>query len=111
MPDRAVNVEVDFTSDAAYVLVQDAPVASTVALTDEVNVDLDEYGVVVGVEILTLVSEWPMDAVAAAFHLPQDVADLVAAITNPVLGVATGHVMSAGPAAFSQPNNSLVLVA
>ena len=52
-------LEVDQLAEAAYVRFSDADVARTVAFNDEINIDLDEFGVVVGIEVLTLGAEIP----------------------------------------------------
>lgn len=56
-----VRLEIDHTAGAAYVTLSDAEVVSTVEVTDEVCIDLDAFGVAVGIEILNLAAQIPMD--------------------------------------------------
>jgi len=56
---QRVVVELDEASGLAYVRFSDGEVVRTVALTDAINVDLDEYGVAVGIEVLDLDTEMP----------------------------------------------------
>jgi uncharacterized protein YuzE len=64
-----VSVEIDQDADAAYVQLFAGQVARTVAFSDDVNIDLDEHGVVVGIELLDLGSTIPLDDIAARYHI------------------------------------------
>ncbi len=85
MTDRSVSVTIDFPADAAYVKITDGPVVKTVEPLEGVNVDLDEHDMVVGIEIIELEREWPMAEVVARYHVPSQVADIVARISSPVI--------------------------
>lgn len=50
---------VDFPADAAYLTLEDAPVAETVEAAPGILIDLDERGVTVGIELLDLSVEIP----------------------------------------------------
>ena len=42
----------DESVDAAYLLIGDLPVARTISVADNVNLDFDDEGILLGVEIL-----------------------------------------------------------
>lgn len=48
-----MKVTIDGLADAAYIELNDAPVARTKELSETVLVDLDEYDVAVGIELLS----------------------------------------------------------
>lgn len=54
---ETVVIEVDQAAGAAYVRFSRNPVASTVEHGDAIAIDLDEFGMVVGIEILELDAE------------------------------------------------------
>ncbi|MGH3540892.1 MAG: DUF2283 domain-containing protein [Pseudonocardiaceae bacterium] len=64
-----VSVEIDQEADAAYVQLSTGQVARTVGFNDDVNIDLDEHGVVVGIELLDLGSSVPLDDIARHYHI------------------------------------------
>jgi len=70
-------VSIDYEADAAYLKLSDGRVASTRDLTDHVMVDLDEYDVVVGVELLSLSAQLPLERLTTEFHVPSDQLDLL----------------------------------
>lgn len=65
-----INVSVDTVLDVAYVEMTNEPVAETVELNPDVNVDIDAAGIVVGVELLSLTADLPIAALVANFVLP-----------------------------------------
>jgi uncharacterized protein YuzE len=62
-------VEVDGTADAAYVRLSQAVVVRTVACDNNINIDLDEFDVVVGVEVLTIGAQLPLDVLTGRYHV------------------------------------------
>lgn len=68
MPNK-FSISVDFVADAAYVKMSGARVASTRQMTDEVLVDLDEFGMVVGIEFLRIAAEIPFQRLTDDFHV------------------------------------------
>ena len=72
-----VTVEIDRSADAAYVRLSDGAVARTEALGDMVLVDLDSYGVVVGVEVLGLNTVLPLADLEKRFHVHSDVIGVI----------------------------------
>lgn len=85
MSEQGIKLEIDLTSDAAYVELSNRPVARTVEHSPGVNVDLDDLGMVVGVEIIDLGREWPLADVVEHFHVAFDRRALVAQISNPLI--------------------------
>ncbi|MDQ0094622.1 DUF2283 domain-containing protein [Paeniglutamicibacter psychrophenolicus] len=70
-------LEVDTDADAAYIRLSSAPVSKTVEATSDVLIDLDEFNVVVGVEVLTLSAAIPFTQLHEDFHVrPEVVANL-----------------------------------
>jgi uncharacterized protein YuzE len=68
-----VRVEIDRNVNAAYVTVSAEPVFRSVQVTEDVLVDLDRFDVVVGVEVLSLAAELPVDRLMAEFHVHSEV--------------------------------------
>lgn len=72
MTDDRVILEVDRDAGAAYLTLSDNEVVSTVEVVPEVQVDLDEFGVAVGVEILDLNMVVPVSKIASQCHVKTD---------------------------------------
>lgn len=68
MAEPTVTVEVDTEIGAAYVHLSDAPVARTEEYSDEIAVDLDSFGVIVGIELLDTSVTVPLDELAERYH-------------------------------------------
>ena len=68
-----LHVEVDQQANLGYVSLSDREVASTVELGDSIMVDLDEFGVAVGIEVLDLAANIPLDEVSSRFHVRSEV--------------------------------------
>lgn len=64
-----VVVEIDQDANAAYVQFSKRHVVRTVEFRDDVNIDLDEHGMVVGIELLDLDSTVPLDDIAEHHHI------------------------------------------
>ena len=77
MSSSAVVLEVDAVAEAAYVRFSESDVARTVAFNDEINIDLDAFGVVVGIEVLDLAAEIPFTALVTDFHVESQKVDLL----------------------------------
>lgn len=66
---RRFSVSVDYDADAAYVSMSDEDIASTVQVSDEVLVDLDQFRVVVGIEFLRIDADIPFQRLIDDFHV------------------------------------------
>ncbi|HVE96627.1 MAG TPA: DUF2283 domain-containing protein [Pseudonocardiaceae bacterium] len=67
-----VSVKLDRDAGAAYLRLSTNGVARTVAFSEDIYVDLDALGVVVGVELLDLMTPIPMDALASKHPIHSD---------------------------------------
>lgn len=74
------SVEVDLDVDAAYVRMTNRSIVRTEQLGDGVNVDLDEVGVVVGIELLWLDAEIPFTRLMTDFHVHSADVELLRAL-------------------------------
>jgi len=64
-----IKVEVDTAIGAAYIQLSDAAVSRTEEYSEDINVDLDDHGIVVGIELLDTAVSVPLDALAARYHI------------------------------------------
>jgi uncharacterized protein YuzE len=72
-----ITVDVDRTAGTAYLRLVDRPVKRTEELNDVTMVDLDEVDVVVGIELLDLEIEVPIDHLLAKYHISSEAANLL----------------------------------
>lgn len=72
-----VRIELDPEADAAYISLSDAEVVRTRQLTEEVMVDLDEFDVAVGIEVLGLRASIPFDLLRDEVHIRSEVIDVI----------------------------------
>jgi len=77
MSRRAVRIELDPRADAAYIALSDGEVVDTVQISSDVLVDLDAFGVVVGIEVLRLAAELPTLRLKNEWHVHSEVIDLL----------------------------------
>lgn len=90
MSSPTVVVEVDHVAEAAYVRFNDAEVARTVAFNEEINIDLDQFGVVVGIEVLTLGAEIPFSALITEYHVESKKVELLRLLRPSVATFVSG---------------------
>jgi uncharacterized protein YuzE len=69
----SIEITIDPQADAAYIQLSADEVSMTVALTDAVNIDLDQHGCVVGIEVLSLTADIPMSDLTTKYHVKSDV--------------------------------------
>lgn len=72
-----VKVEVDQDADAAYIRLSECPVHRTVEVNDMVFVDLDEFNVAIGIEVLGLGTRLPLDEIVRNYHVRSEVCDVI----------------------------------
>lgn len=94
----SIRIDIDQSADAAYIRLSDKAVARTVELTEDVYVDLDELGVAVGVEILSLAAVIPFARLITECHVHSSVVDIVAMIRPSV-----GHFFATASEASARP--------
>lgn len=69
MAEPTITVEIDTAIGAAYVKLSDAEIGRTEEYNEDIAVDLDGLGVVVGIEILDLSVPVPLDELVARYHI------------------------------------------
>jgi uncharacterized protein YuzE len=75
-----VRIVVDQDAGAAYMTLTDRPVARTVEAADDIYVDLDEFDMVVGIELLTHHgAQLPITDLAHSYHLPSGQLEIIRA--------------------------------
>lgn len=95
MSRSAVSVSLDLTAQAGYITLSHAPIESTFEYNDEILVDLDALGMVVGIEMLSLQSELPVGDLAQRFHIRSELTDAVKYL-RPILDSHLSFSTSAG---------------
>lgn len=91
---EGISIELDTVLHAAYIRLSDHAVVRTVALDDQVMVDLDEFGVAVGVEVLDESAPLPFARLTDEFHVHTDVIGLLRFIRPDIasfVGVTQGN--------------------
>ena len=73
-----VRVEIDRDEDAAYITLSNEEIVKTIVFSDNILVDLDQYGVAVGIEVLGTDTRIPLSGLAKRFHIHTSV--------EPILG-------------------------
>jgi uncharacterized protein YuzE len=66
---QMIKVEIDLEADLAYVRFTDQPVARTVEVDEAIQIDMDQYNVAVGIEILDLDADIPFQQLVSEFHV------------------------------------------
>ncbi len=61
----------DYQADALYIEIAEASVARTEQFDAGTMVDLDQFGRVVGIELLQPARDWPLDEIQARFQLDE----------------------------------------
>ncbi|HCB06111.1 MAG TPA: DUF2283 domain-containing protein [Nocardioides sp.] len=90
----SIIIEVDTALNAAYIQLSEARVATTVEFNDEINIDLDEFGVAVGLEVLDERAPLPFAELVDRFHVHSDVVELLRLIrpdVNTYLAFSRGN--------------------
>lgn len=76
----SISITVDTALNAAYIQLSNEPVARTVEFNDLVLVDVDEFGVAVGIEVLDEGAPLPFSELITDFHVHSEVVDLLRVI-------------------------------
>ncbi len=66
-----ITLSVDISVGAAYIQLSDLPVVETVEATPDIQVDIDATGAVVGVEVLDLAAELPVESLVRNFRFTE----------------------------------------
>ena len=86
---NTIEITIDAQADAAYIQVNNTEVHSTVAVTEDVNIDLDEQGCATGIEVLTLDAEIPFSDLTTKYHVRSEVTEALRMIRPSVAGFLT----------------------
>lgn len=95
MNDFEVVLEVDSDAGAAYLQLSDNEVAKTVEVVPEVQVDLDDLNLAVGVEILDLGIAVPVEKISQECHIHTDQLQVLHSLRGSVDALVM-HVSSQG---------------
>lgn len=91
----SVAIHIDPETDAGYIRLRETDIAETVELTDLVLLDLDEFKVAAGIEVLSLAANIPFARLHREFHVPSATVELVRQI-QPTLGTFLQNVTTGG---------------
>ena len=80
------EVNIDRQSDAAYIRLTEGDVDKTIQATESVLVDVDRFGVAVGLELLSLDTEVPYAELIRNFHVRSEVLTYLSLIRPTVRG-------------------------
>lgn len=83
---KKFSVSVDFDANAAYIAMSDEDVAATREASQEILVDLDQFGVVAGIEFLRIDAEIPFQKLIDDFHVHSDDVDRLRALRPSIAG-------------------------
>lgn len=106
-----IKIAYDATVDATYITLSDKKIVRTVQFNDDIMIDVDQYDMAVGVEILDQYAPLPFTELCDKYHVHSDVIALLKLIrpdVNSFLrltvgndGAATTPVKSAALASLS----------
>ena len=95
-------LSVDHDAEVADIRLSDNRVEQTQEVNDAVMVDLDDMGVVVGIDILDLAAEIPYDRLVSEYHVYSDVVEALKLIQPSI----QGFLLSTGPAGAAYTSSS-----
>ncbi|VBA61222.1 DUF2283 domain-containing protein [Mycobacterium attenuatum] len=72
-----ITLSVDTSVGAAYIQLTNEPVAETIEETPDIQVDVDATGVVVGIEVLNLAADLPIESLSEKYRFA-DINDALA---------------------------------
>ena len=83
MSSPMIKVEIDTAIGAAYIQLSDAAVGRTEEFSEDINVDLDAHGMVVGIELLDTSVPVPLDQLSVRYHIKSStIAHLLASLQS-----------------------------
>ncbi|MEK6647818.1 MAG: DUF2283 domain-containing protein [Actinomycetota bacterium] len=81
-----IELKIDPSVNAAYIRLLSESVACSKAINDDVIVDLNEMGVVVGIEILDLDAEIPFGELTSNFHVHSETIEMLRKLRPSISG-------------------------
>jgi uncharacterized protein YuzE len=91
---RRITLSVDTSVGAAYIQLSDEPIVETVEVTPAVQVDVDATGTVVGVELLNLAADLPVEVLNRSFQFPTPVDAQMLLYIRPSIGAGVSYASS-----------------
>ncbi len=91
---RTITLNVDTNVGAAYIQLSDEPIVETVEVTPSVQVDVDATGTVVGVELLNLAADLPVEVLNSTFRFPAPVDAQLLLYIRPSLAAGVSYASS-----------------
>ncbi|MCM0618755.1 DUF2283 domain-containing protein [Nocardioides bruguierae] len=73
----SIIITLDPGIDAGYIRLSADEVADTIEFNEQILVDVDEFGVAVGIELLEQSAALPFAELVSQFHVHSDVVDLL----------------------------------
>lgn len=89
----SIRITVDATLGCAYIELSKTDVARTIEFSEEILIDVDKFGVAVGIELLDEGTVLPFEELVDRFHVHSDVVELLRLIRPDVksfLDMTTG---------------------
>jgi uncharacterized protein YuzE len=77
MAAETASVKIDIEAGAASLRLGRGQIGRTVEFDEDIYVDLDQFGVAVGIELLDLDTSLPLDEVGARFHINASALDVL----------------------------------
>ncbi len=90
------TITVDPAVDACYISLSSNPVEQTEEFSEDVLVDLDEYGVAVGIEVLSMTATFPLTDLCSKLHIHSRDESFLATLL-PTLGHSLRFTVSSAP--------------
>ena len=106
MPEPLLTLELDEEADVAYLKVGVGEVAQTIEYNDSMMIDLDAYGMVIGIEVLGGMVEIPVDDLIERYHIRSAAAGLLQSLDRQI---ASRSVASANRAPGTRPTQGLLM--
>jgi uncharacterized protein YuzE len=91
-----ISLDVDLSAGAAYIRLSEGTPARTVEVDDAIMIDVDEFNVVVGIEVLDLRVDLPFALLTDRFHVHTDVIEELRIIQPSVHGFLSLKMQSEG---------------
>lgn len=106
MSESMIKVEIDTAIGAAYLQLSNKPVRRTEEFSEDVNVDLDEHGMVVGIELLDTSVPIPLDDLTTRYHVNAATLALLLASLQPESSAAVARSSVSGSSPTQRPSSS-----
>jgi uncharacterized protein YuzE len=107
-----MRLDFDLNVGALYIRLSDQPVVTTDEAGDNANVDLDQVGRVVGIEVTSAAHRWPLAAILDSYQISEAEAAQLRAYFLPQAKAQAAHPMTETlPVMEAEPTAPSVLAA